>query len=197
MKTSALVLFLFGIILSTHAQTAELLPKEVQIKMAAQVAPEKYRADVTVYGYDDKGDIILLKKGTNNLICLADNPNDKGIHLSCYSDKLEPFMKRGRELRAEGKSAKKVRDTRAKEAKNKTLKMPEEPSMLYVLDGEEANLNEQTGELKDGNLRYVIYTPYATTESTGLPDAPFAPGMPWLMDPGTHRAHIMITPPKG
>jgi len=45
-------------------------------------------------------------------------------------------------------------------------------------------------------LRYVIYIPFATAESTGLPLAPSAPGMPWIMDPGTHRAHIMINPPQ-
>lgn len=68
--------------------------------------------------------------------------------------------------------------------------------MTYILSGTAENYNTSTGELKDGHFRYVIYIPYATTESTGLPDKPFAPGMPWLMDPGTHRAHIMITPPK-
>ena len=46
----------------------------------------------------------------------------------------------------------------------------------------------------DGQYRYVIYTPFATTESTGLPSKPHAKGMPWLMDPGTYSAHIMVGP---
>ena len=74
--------------------------------------------------------------------------------------------------------------------------MPREPSMMYVYYGKEENYDPGTGELKDGKFRYVIYIPFATTEATGLPDKPHAPGMPWLMDPGTHRAHIMINPPK-
>jgi hypothetical protein len=41
----------------------------------------------------------------------------------------------------------------------------------------------------------VIYIPYATAESTGLPAKPGSPGMPWIMNPGTARAHIMIDPP--
>jgi len=36
--------------------------------------------------------------------------------------------------------------------------------------------------------------PWATSESTGLPEAPKAPNHPWLMNPGSHKAHIMITP---
>jgi hypothetical protein len=45
-----------------------------------------------------------------------------------------------------------------------------------------------------GTLRYVIYIPFATSESTGLPLKPEIPGGPWLMDAGTHRAHIMLNP---
>ena len=37
---------------------------------------------------------------------------------------------------------------------------------------------------------------YATTESTGLAVQPGGPGSPWLMDPGTAGAHIMIHPPR-
>jgi len=45
-----------------------------------------------------------------------------------------------------------------------------------------------------GKLRYVIYIPFATPESTGLPLSPEIPGGPWIMDSGTHRAHIMLNP---
>ena len=184
------------ILLGGHcfAQTA-VLPKEVQIKMATQVLPEEEQTGAMVYGYNENGEQVVLRKGSNHLVCLADDPNKKGVSISCYSIKLEPFMARGRQLIAEGRGAE-VRDLRKKEVEAGTLKMPDAPSMTYILSGEDANLDPKTGELKDGHLRYVVYIPYATTESTGLPDRPLVPGMPWLMDPGTHRAHIMITPPR-
>ncbi|SHF52228.1 hypothetical protein SAMN05444483_101445 [Salegentibacter echinorum] len=172
----------------------KVLSEELQIKMASQAAPEEDRDAVTVYGYDENGNVVLLRKGTNNLTCLADNPNGKGISVSCYNSKLDDFMARGRELRAEGKDMMTLRETRKKEVENGSLKMPDAPSMLYVVSGKEENLNHETGEIKNSKIRYVIYTPFATTESTGMPDKPHKPGMPWLMDPGTHRAHIMITP---
>ena len=53
-----------------------------------------------------------------------------------------------------------------------------------------------TGEVTDLYTRYVVYIPYATPETTGIPLVPLTPGGPWMMDPGTHRAHIMINPPK-
>ena len=74
--------------------------------------------------------------------------------------------------------------------------MPKAPTTLYVYSASKDDYNEQSGEVKNGYLRYVIYIPYATPESTGLPLAAEVPGMPWIMHPGTHGAHIMINPPK-
>lgn len=178
------------------AQDAEILPKEIQIKTATLAAPEEDRNGAMVYGYDETGKMVVLREGTNKLVCLADDPNREGISVSCYSKKLDPFMARGRELQAEGLGMMEIREKRKLEAENGSLKLPDSPSMTYILSGDENNYNKETGELKDAHMRYVIYMPYATTEETGLPDKPHLPGMPWLMDPGTHRAHIMITPPK-
>jgi hypothetical protein len=47
----------------------------------------------------------------------------------------------------------------------------------------------------DQYLRWVIYVPFATAETTGLSTKPVENG-PWLMDPGTPGAHIMITPTR-
>ncbi|MDC6406832.1 MULTISPECIES: hypothetical protein [Maribacter] len=170
------------------------MSKEIQIKTAILPVPEGSSTDTMVYGYDANGDFVVLREGTSNLVCLADDPHKEGISVSCYSKKLEPFMKRGRELRAEGKEIMEIREIRGKEIANGTLDMPREPSMMYVYYGTDADYNTSTGELANGQFRYVIYIPYATTESTGLPDKPHAKGMPWLMDPGTHRAHIMVGP---
>ncbi len=192
MKSLKILILLFFPI-SMFAQT-EILSPEIQIKTAVLAAPEDQRGEAMVYGYDASGNMVVLREGTNNLVCLADDPNKKGISVSCYSKKLEPFMSRGRELIAEGKSEMEKREIRQREAEDGSLQLPDAPSMTYIFSGSEENYNSSTGELKDGKFRYVIYIPYATTESTGLPDKPHAPGMPWLMDPGTHRAHIMITP---
>lgn len=192
-----LVFFLFLTLsmgLTAQEQKAQILSPQIQINTAVLPAPEEHRNEATVYGYDANGNLVLLREGTNNLVCLSDNPNEKGIQVSCYSKKLDAFMKRGRDLKAEGKEVKEIREIRKNEVEAGTLIMPDAPSMLYVLTGEQENFDAETGELKDAKFRYVIYTPFATTESTGLPDKPHAPGMPWLMDPGTHRAHIMITP---
>ena len=175
--------------------SAQNIPSaDVQIKVALMAAPEESKAKAMVYGYSPKGDFIVLQKGDNELVCLADDPASAGINVSCYHKSLEPFMARGRELKKEGKKAQEIFDIREAEVNAGKLKMNTVPATLVVFTADK--YDEQTGEFINGYSRSVIYIPYATAESTGLPAKPTTPGMPWIMNPGTHRAHIMIDPPK-
>ena len=170
--------------------------KEVQIKTAVLAAPQAQREQATVMAYSPQGELIVLRKGSNEMICLADDPSQKGLNVSCYHEALDPFMERGRQLKKEGKSFQEIFDMREQEVKAGKLKMPEQPTTLYVYTAPDGKFDPKTGDVEEGYLRYVIYIPYATAESTGLPLKPDFAGQPWIMDPGTHRAHIMISPPK-
>lgn len=195
MKTPILTIILLSIAAFSFAQSP-IPSATVQIQTAVMAAPAAKRDAATVFGYNEKGDFVLLRKGTNEMICLADDPKVPGLSVASYHEDLEPFMKRGRDLKMAGKTPKEVSDIRDEEAKSGRLMMPKQPTSLYVYTAKAENYDPITGSVKDGYLRYVIYIPYATAESTGLPLKPDAPGMPWLMDPGTHRAHIMISPPQ-
>lgn len=175
---------------------AQIPPKDHQIMAAVQAVPEEMREGATVLGYNEAGKLVTLKEGTNQMICLADDPNRKGFNAACYHQDLEPFMARGRELRAGGMKRNQVIDKREEEVKSGKLKMPEIPATLHILYGNDAKYDPETKKVTDASIRYVIYIPYATSESTGLPTSPPFPGAPWIMDPGTHTAHIMVTPPK-
>ena len=166
----------------------------MQIKLALLAAPAEKRDSCTVYGYDENNQLAIIKRGTNELICLADDPKESGFSVACYNKNLEPLMESGRILRKQGLKGQQIFDERAKEVKAGTLKMPEGPSTLYVYSADDKDVNLKTGEVKKGYLRYVIYTPFATAASTGLPVKPSAPGMPWIMDPGTFGSHVMINP---
>ncbi len=194
MKTTApLLALIVASTLGAFAQTPVIPAREIQIKTALLAASPQWRDGATVLGYDEKGELVTLRQGTNHQICLADDPKVKGFSAACYHKDLEPFMARGRELRKEGKNAKQTFDIREAEVKSGKLRMPAGPTTLAVYAADDKDYNPQTGEVK-GKLRYVIYIPYATPESTGLPLKPEIPGGPWIMDPGTHRAHIMLNP---
>jgi hypothetical protein len=174
------------------AAAADTSSPEWQIKTALLAAPKADQAGATVLGYDASGAVITLRKGTNNFVCLADNPKQKGFSVACYHRDLDPFMARGRELASQGKNAAEIFTIREEEVKAKKLPMPDK-SILNVTTGK---VDEKSGEVTELYTRYVIYIPYATVESTGIPLVPVADGAPWIMNPGTHRAHIMINPPK-
>lgn len=185
--TAALVAAAAGALAAQSADPA------VQIAAAAQAAPAERREGVTVMGHDGSGRLVTLRKGTNDLICLADDPAVEGFEVSCHHQSLGPFMARGRELTAAGVTGQERQAQRFREAASGALKMPDRPAMQYILtgDGFDAGAGKVTNEYR----RSVIYVPFATTESTGL-SARASDVDPWLMFPGTPGAHIMITPPR-
>lgn len=192
----AFVAIICALMTGLPSMAQDVIPsKEVQIRTAILAAPVDKRENATVLGYNAQGMLVTLRGGSNEIVCLADDPKLPGLSVAAYHQDLEPFMKRGRDLRASGMSAKEASDMRDEEVKSGKLKMPEQPATLYVYTAKAEDYQAATGSVKDGYLRYVIYVPYATAASTGLPIKPDAPGMPWLMDPGSHKAHIMISPP--
>ena len=48
---------------------------DVQIKTALLAAPAAKRDSATVYGYSESNELVVLKKGTNEIICVADDPS--------------------------------------------------------------------------------------------------------------------------
>lgn len=172
----------------------QVLTTEEQIATALLAAPEDSRDKAKVYGYDASGEWMTLREGSNEFICIADNPNQEGFQAVCYHKSLEPMMARGRELAAEGKSRDEKEAIRAAEAESGKLALPEAPAALHIYFGKNAYYNQESGLMENVKYRYVVYTPYATKESTGLPLAPNAPHHPWLMFPGKYNAHIMISP---
>lgn len=186
--------FVFVALLVAGPAAAQGVSRDAQIAQAVLAAPEDRRAGAAVLGFVD-GKLTPLRPGTNDLVCLADNPAAEGFSVACYHKELEPFMARGRELTAKGVTDDKLRDqTRYDEIKAGTLVMPKEPRTLYVMTAK--SVDSASNAAEGAYTRWVIYVPFATAESTGLATRPGGPGMPWLMDPGTGGAHIMISPAR-
>jgi hypothetical protein len=124
------------------------------------------------------------------MICLAPNPAEKSFHSACYHKAMEPFMARGRELRAQGVKGEQVDTVRFAEVKSGKLKMPTSPTMLYQIFG--GTFDPATSKVTGGQWLYVTYIPFATSATTGLSSKAKENG-PWIMYPGTPKAHIMFS----
>jgi hypothetical protein len=172
---------------------ADVPSPQVQIAGAVLAAPAELRDGAAVLGYDAQGGRVQIREGKNELICLATDPTKTAFNVACYHKDLEPFMARGRELLAQKVTGAKRNEIRFKEVEEGKLRMPREPRTLYVLTG--SSFDAATGKVQDPYLRWVIYVPFATPESTGL-STKSSEGAPWLMGAGTAGAHIMINPPK-
>jgi hypothetical protein len=190
MKTNLLCC---SVLLASTLAAADAPPPKTQIAAAILAAPAELRDGAAVLGYNAKGDLVTLRAGKNELICLASDPSKSAFSVACYHKELEPYMARGRELVAQKVTGQARNDIRWKEVAEGKLSLPREPRTLYVLTG--TAFDAAAGKVTDPYLRWVIYVPYATPESTGL-STKGSDGAPWLMSPGTAGAHIMINPPK-
>ncbi|MGC9950693.1 MAG: hypothetical protein ABSF64_30360 [Bryobacteraceae bacterium] len=193
MKTTIAISTVLLALLASAAAAADARAPDVQIAAAVLAAPAELREGAAVLGYNPQGEVVRLREGKNELICLANDPSKTSFSVACYHKDLEPYMARGRELAAQKFTGQKRNDMRWKEVAEGKLSLPREPRTLYVLTG--AGFDAASGKVIDAYLRWVIYVPFATPESTGLSTKP-SDNAPWLMYPGTAGAHIMINPPK-
>ena len=181
------------VLLASVLGAAEVPAPDVQIAAAILAAPADLRDGAAVLGYNKQGELVKLREGKNELICLASDPDKTSFSVSCYHRDLDPYMARGRALSAEKITGQKRNEIRWKEVAEGKLSLPREARTLYILTG--TAFNGKTGEVTDAYRRWVIYLPFATPESTGL-STEATENAPWLMFPGTAGAHIMINPPK-
>ena len=193
-RTAYMALTALAVATTARAQSASTVaPADQQIAGAVLSAPQDLRAGASVLGYDARGTMVTLRKGAGALVCLATDPKSKQFHTACYHKSLEPFMARGRALRAEGVKGDQVDTVRFREIKEKKLAMPAGPAVLFQVFGSRDSVDLVRGVVKGGTPLYVVYMPFATGESVGLSAKPVE-GAPWVMFPGTPKAHIMFTP---
>jgi hypothetical protein len=176
-----------------QAPSPAIPPAADQIAQAVLPLPKDLRDGATVLGYAADGKFVSLRAGTGSMVCLSSNPNVERWHVACYHKSLEPFMARGRDLRAQGVQGPQVDSLRFREAKEGKLKLPGVPALLYSLTGPKDSYDAATGSAPKASPLFVVYMPYATSESTGLSAQPQR-GTPWVMFPGTPKAHIMFVP---
>ncbi len=158
---------------------------QATIEKALSPLPQDLRADATVYTYDDAGNRVTLKVGSN--------------HVECSPTNAEGFTRCG------PVSQRARRDLQAKLSAQGLA--GEELQMALQKAEDEGRIPPR----KFGTLAYrrfdtpdriqylmVISLPFATAEEMGMPtgsqrdNALAGRGTPWMMRSGTSGAHLMI-----
>ncbi len=192
MRLSLLMTSLAAVAVAAPA-TAQERTAAWQIAAAVLPLPDHLQAGAEVLGYKTAGGpLVQLRAGTNEMICLTDNPDIDGYAANCYHESLAAFMARGRELRAAGITKPSAVDSaRLAEINAGTLKMPASGAALYSLYADSLNFDPMAGRPKDSRTLLSFYLPYATQKSTGISEMPLT-DQPWLMKAGKPWAHLMI-----
>jgi len=190
--TRLLALLLVATTASAQTAPAPLPPVAEQVAAAVLPLPAELRAGAAIMGYKTAGKLEELRPGSNGMICLALYVTRPDFHVACYHKGLEPFMARGRELREQGvRSLNAVDSVRYREIAEGKLKMPKYGA-LYSLTGNKTVWDPTKGTASGAMPLSVVYMPFATPEETGLSTQPKRTSEPWLMFPGTAKAHIML-----
>jgi hypothetical protein len=193
MTIESLILVFSGAIAATVARAQEPPSAAQQIAAAVLAAPKDMRDSATVLGYASDGHLTTLRHGKGALVCLASDPKSDRFHVACYHRSLEPFMARGRALRANGVKGDKVDSLRFAEVRSGKLAMPRHAAVLYSLTVPKDSFDSASGTAPKAQPLFVMYVPFATEKSMGLSTTPVE-GAPWIMDPGTPKAHLMFEP---
>lgn len=170
----------FGLSLVAGAATGVAETTDETIELAVLALPDSLRDGAAVIRYE-KGERIVLREGTNGLICQPDDPDVAGIAIWCYPTTHDAYARRWYGLEATGLSAKEVNDRIAEEIRSGELEWPDAA----------VNYNLRGPGLDNAVATTVVYVPFATGESLGITEERSF-YRPWLMFPGTAFAHIMI-----
>jgi hypothetical protein len=163
-----------------HAQGTD----QEMIDRAVLAAPANARAAAMVVKWGADGTRIVLRPGTNGVVCWdqAVWPGQRPFSVHCTSVGNLPRVEQNREFFYKAGNAKDAEALVQAAEKDKTRKVPEFGVGHYGLVG-----NDQA----TARPHMTIGVPFATTETLKLPVKP-AGVTAWIMDAGTSGAHIMV-----
>jgi hypothetical protein len=155
------------------------------IAKAVSPLPEELRADATVYTYDDNGNRVTLKVGSNHVECA---PTDEEGFTRCGSVSQRSRRDLQAKLSAQG--------LEGEDLQMEMQKAENEGRIPARVFGTMAYRRFDTPD----RIQYlfVISMPNATAEQLGMPtgfqrdNALQGKGTPWMMRSGTSGAHVMI-----
>ena len=180
MKKLLIVAALMSAASLVPAMAQGMMSKDDLIAQAVSAAPDELRAGATVVNYDAKGDPVVLREGTNGIVCTP-NQNKDNYSVNCYAKILRAQHDLQAKDKAMGKDPKATAaDMQAAMASGQVPKAPVGTTM-YSLSG-------KTQASARG--MWIVLVPGMTADQTGLPTKPTAAGTPWLMRAGTPGAHI-------
>lgn len=154
------------------------------IEKALLAAPANLREGATVIKWKSDFTYDTLKKGTSRVVCYDRSgfPLQRPFSIECTTlANLERVAQNLKFEAAGGGDEKKTQALLDAAEKDGTRVKPEYGSVWYHLQG---------ADREHARTHVTIAVPFATTQSTGLPENNRQGGV-WIMNAGTSTAHLM------
>ncbi|MEN8375278.1 MAG: hypothetical protein ABFS34_07500 [Gemmatimonadota bacterium] len=143
------------------------------------------RDDATILLPGPDGDRVL-RQGSGLHICLADEPGDDRLSVTCYHRALDPLLALERRLRRDGLRGDEFSARVQAEIDAGRVSVPSGAYQVSV-SGDDARATGQPAGL---TVYHLVYLPGATANEVGL-SAEREPGLPYLHHAGRYDAHVM------
>ena len=171
---------LLFIILSSLSMAAFADGHATKIAQAVMPLPPSLQAGATVVAVASNGEKTVLRQGSNQMMCRADDPAP-GFMVICYHTDLDPYWTLAAPVLADGATPNEERDFLLTAVSDGKLE-PVRGGILYVLNGT---------FVENALPMSVIFIPNLTAAASGLANVPNQ-HQPWLMWEGTSLSHVMI-----
>lgn len=159
--------------------------------------PHALRAGAGVVRLDDQKQPLVIRSGTNGMICIADIPADDQFDVRCYHEALIQVVYRAFQhgYRVAGPKV-------AAEIQAGTLALSRAPTAGYRCLGPARGYDGATGRLDpEVECWQSVHFPFLTAAEIGLPDEAEVPeerrrDTPYVMAGGGYWSHVMIRHPR-
>jgi DNA-binding transcriptional MerR regulator len=158
---------------------------DAKIAQAVTPLPEDLKAGATVYDYDEDGNRVILREGTNHVEC---KPRDENGFTMCWPTSTAARRDYSAKLAAEGLEGEELQAALQKAEEEGIVEPFKAGTMLYRAYDNDDRIQ----------LLWVVLLPGATAENLAMSlesqrdPALAGMGRPWMMREGTPGAHLMI-----
>jgi hypothetical protein len=158
---------------------------QADVDTALVAAPASLKDQATVIKWKKDFTYDTLRKGTNRLVCYdrSGYPLQQPFSVQCTS--LGNLDREAQNMKAQATGDRAKSEAMLDEMeKGGTRAKPEYGSMWYAVAGPDREHARPESHI-------TIAVPFATSQSTGLPDNGRGGGA-WIMNAGTMKAHVMV-----
>jgi len=188
--------------LAFHARTAVAQPKApsqaAEIRFAVLPLPEGLRDGATVMGMDSTHRPVVLRQGSNDMVCMRVVPGEAPWDARCYEATIARLIFRAGELVMSGLTIDSVGPRIEAETRAGTLALPKQPAAAFRALGPADAYNPSTGAVtRQMQIWHALHMPFATAEAMGFPDESTVSieeraRTPYVVASGTWWSHVMI-----